>query len=65
MVQMPKGVPVATVAVDGADNAALLAAQILAVSDPLVAEKLRAFKKSMEQEVVKKDQQLQEEVSKL
>ena len=65
MVQMPKGVPVATVAVDGADNAALLAAQILAVSDPALAGKLRAFKQSMEQEVVKKDQQLQEEVSRL
>ena len=40
MVQMPKGIPVATVAVDGADNAAILAAQILAVSDEMIAAKL-------------------------
>lgn len=65
MVQMPKGIPVATVAVDGADNAAILAAQILAVSDDALADKLRAFKADMEQEVIKKDVQIQKEVSKL
>lgn len=40
-VQMPSGVPVATVAVNGADNAAVLAAQILALSDPELAERLK------------------------
>jgi 5-(carboxyamino)imidazole ribonucleotide mutase len=43
-VQMPKGFPVATVAIDGAVNAALLAAEILAVSDPAVAESLAAYR---------------------
>ena len=44
IVQMPKGIPVATVAIDNAANAALLAAQILAVSDPLLARRLLAFR---------------------
>ncbi len=65
MVQMPKGIPVATVAVDGADNAAILAAQILAVSDLQLSEKLRAFKVKMEQDVLDKDVQIQKEVSTL
>ena len=46
-VQMPKGVPVATVGIDGAENAALLAVQILAVRDPEVRVKLHEFKKSL------------------
>jgi 5-(carboxyamino)imidazole ribonucleotide mutase len=46
-VQMPKGVPVATVAIDGAINAAILAAQILAVRDPDVRAKLYEFKDSL------------------
>ncbi len=62
MVQMPKGIPVATVAVDGADNAAILAAQILAVSDEAIAEKLRDFKLNMEREVLEKDAKIQKEV---
>ena len=45
-VQMPPGIPVATVAVDGAENAAILAAQILAVSDGALAQKLAAFKEN-------------------
>jgi 5-(carboxyamino)imidazole ribonucleotide mutase len=45
-VQMPSGVPVATVAIDGAVNAALLAVQILAVSDEALAKKLKEFKDS-------------------
>lgn len=65
MVQMPKGIPVATVAVDGSDNAAILAAQILAVSDAQLAEKLRIFKEKMEQDVLDKDAQIQKEVSTL
>jgi 5-(carboxyamino)imidazole ribonucleotide mutase len=44
IVQMPKGIPVATVAVGGAENAALLAAQILALSDPALRTRLEAFR---------------------
>jgi 5-(carboxyamino)imidazole ribonucleotide mutase len=46
-VQMPRGVPVATVGIDGAVNAAILAAQILAVRDPEVRKKLHEFKESL------------------
>jgi 5-(carboxyamino)imidazole ribonucleotide mutase len=46
-VQMPRGVPVATVAIDGAVNAAILAAQILGVSDPDIRERIRQFKKDL------------------
>jgi 5-(carboxyamino)imidazole ribonucleotide mutase len=46
-VQMPRGVPVATVAIDGAVNAAILAAQIIGVGDPDVRERLRQFKKDL------------------
>lgn len=48
-VQMPSGVPVATVAVDGAENAALLAIQILAVNDPDLYGKLVAYRKDLEE----------------
>ncbi len=58
IVQMPKGIPVATVAIDGADNAAILAAQMLALSDEGVAQKLRDFKVSMAEEVAKKDEKV-------
>ena len=58
-VQMPTGVPVATVAIDGAANAALLAAQILAVSDEALAEKLEMKKKADEAAVLAKDAALQ------
>ena len=44
MVQMPSGVPVATVAVNGAKNAALLALEIFALSDKKISEKLEAFR---------------------
>ena len=47
IVQMPRGVPVATVAIDNAQNAGLLAAQILATSDPALAERLRAHRATM------------------
>lgn len=50
-VQMPSGVPVATVAIDGGKNAAILAAQILALSDEDLAQKLKDYKKDMEQGV--------------
>lgn len=55
IVQMPKGVPVATVAIDGARNAALLALRIIGVGDPQVLEKIAAFleaqRKSVEREI--------------
>lgn len=55
IVQMPKGIPVATVAIDGADNAAILAAQMLALADKELADKLRRFKVDMAEEVTAKD----------
>ncbi|MCL1951597.1 MAG: 5-(carboxyamino)imidazole ribonucleotide mutase [Oscillospiraceae bacterium] len=58
-VQMPPGIPVATVAVDGAYNAAVLAAQILAVEDGEVAEKLAAMREKMCKGVMEKDGELQ------
>lgn len=58
-VQMPSGVPVATVAIDGADNAALLAAQILAVEDGELADKLQQLKDEMKQGAIDKDAALQ------
>lgn len=61
-VQMPKGIPVACVAVDGADNAAILAAQILAVSDPELTAVLAAFKQDLADQVMEKDRKLQETV---
>ena len=51
ILQMPGGVPVATVALDGARNAGILAAQILGSSDKLIARRLDAFKKSLQQKV--------------
>lgn len=60
MVQMPGGIPVATVAIDGAQNAAILAAQMLALSDDTLAAKLDDFKKDMESGVEAKDRKLQE-----
>ena len=64
-VQMPKGIPVATVAIDGADNAALLAIQMLAIEDQALADKLSAMKTQMEQEVMDKNQKIQAEVEAL
>ncbi len=61
-VQMPKGIPVATVAVDGADNAGILAAQILGVYDDAIANKLLKIKEKMANEVVEKDEKLQVEI---
>lgn len=58
MVQMPKGVPVATVAIDGAENAALLAVQILSVKYTELREKMKRYKVTMEEEIIKQDQEL-------
>lgn len=52
MVQMPSGIPVATVAVNGAKNAALLAISILANSDPSLVAKLEAFRKEQTQKII-------------
>ncbi len=60
IVQMPSGIPVATVAINGGKNAALLAAKILAVSDPELLEKLKKNSEEMKDEVVAKDNKLQE-----
>lgn len=57
-VQMPSGIPVATVAIDGAANAAILAAQILALSDEALAQKLKAERKTAEADVLAKDARL-------
>ncbi len=54
-VQMPKGVPVATVAIDGADNAAILAAQILSLANPTLGDMLDDAKRAMEREIAAKD----------
>jgi 5-(carboxyamino)imidazole ribonucleotide mutase len=62
VVQMPSGVPVATVAIDGAKNAGLLAAQILAVGDSYLADKLQRLKDEMRDAVIKKDINLNAEV---
>ena len=62
-VMMPKGVPVATVAIDGAANAAYLALQILALSDETLSGKLEAAKQQMAEEVRAKDAKLQAEVN--
>jgi 5-(carboxyamino)imidazole ribonucleotide mutase len=59
IVQMPPGVPVATVAVNGAKNAALLAIQILSVKDPSLAKKIKKFKASMKEEVLTKATKLE------
>lgn len=60
ILQMPNGVPVATVALNAAKNAGILAAEILAISDEVLSEKLARFKKMMEQEVLDKAEKLKE-----
>ncbi|MBO4929873.1 MAG: 5-(carboxyamino)imidazole ribonucleotide mutase [Clostridia bacterium] len=62
-VQMPSGMPVATVAIDGAVNAALLAIQILAVSDEALAEKFAAYRKEASDKVLAKDAKISEQYS--
>ena len=60
IVQMPPGIPVATVAINGGANAALLAAKILAVSDEELLSRLKDYSRDMKEQVEKKDQRLQE-----
>jgi len=61
MVQMPRGVPVATVSANGAQNAALLAAEILAIADPALAAKLDAMRQEMAESVDAADAKLRNE----
>lgn len=63
-VQMPSGIPVATVAIDGAANAALLAIQILAVSDSELAEKLKASREKASAAVLAKDSAISDKYNK-
>ncbi len=57
-VQMPSGIPVATVAIDGAKNAAFLAAEILAVTDDALSARLAAYRKAQAEDVLKNDREL-------
>ena len=58
MVQMPSGVPVATVAINAAKNAALLAVQIMGVADPEIQKKMIAYKKKLEEASLKKNDKI-------
>ena len=60
IVQMPSGIPVATVAINGGANAGILAAKILATSDPELLEKVKAYAAELKEQVEKKDAKLQE-----
>ena len=59
---MPSCIPVATVAINGAENAAILAVQMLALSDERLAQELVSMKEKMEKSVMEKDKKLQEEL---
>ena len=60
MVQMPTGIPVATVAINGAANAGILAAKMLATSDPALLERLKAYSEKLKNQVVAKADKLDE-----
>ena len=60
IVQMPSGIPVATVAINGGANAGLLAARILATSDAALLDKLKAYSEKLKNQVEAKDEKLQE-----
>ena len=60
IVQMPTGIPVATVAINGGANAGILAAKILATSDAALLERLKDYTKNLKESVQKKDARLQE-----
>ena len=60
-VQMPSGIPVATVAIDGAKNAAILAAQIIALGDDRLSEKLKADRKKAADIVIEKNQKIEQQ----
>ena len=58
IIQMPPGIPVATVGVNGALNAAILAAEMLALSDQALSDRLQAYKEGLKQKIVKANQEL-------
>jgi 5-(carboxyamino)imidazole ribonucleotide mutase len=58
MIQMPPGIPVATVALNGAMNAGILAVQMLALSDEDLARRFAAYKQNLAQKIVKANQEL-------
>jgi 5-(carboxyamino)imidazole ribonucleotide mutase len=60
MVQMPPGIPVATVAINGAMNAGLLAVQMLALSDEKISEQFKAYKNNLKNKIVKANEELKE-----
>lgn len=62
MVQMPSGIPVATVGVNAGENAGLLAVQILSLKYPALSDKLRDYKKQMREKINRDDEQLQSEL---
>ena len=63
--QMPPGVPVATVALDGAENAALLAIQIISVRDTVLRSKMKEYKAGLVRKIEQKDRAIQENLRKL
>ncbi|MDR0286868.1 MAG: AIR carboxylase family protein, partial [Clostridiales bacterium] len=63
--QMPPGIPVATVAINGGENAAVLAAQILQGEFPEISDKLVSYKKQLAEKVAAKDKAMQEKILKL
>ncbi|MDD6102622.1 MAG: 5-(carboxyamino)imidazole ribonucleotide mutase [Clostridiales bacterium] len=60
IVQMPSGIPVATVAIDGAANAAILAAKMLAIGDEKLLEKVKAYKEELKGQVMVKKEKIEE-----
>ncbi|MFW5980883.1 MAG: 5-(carboxyamino)imidazole ribonucleotide mutase [Halanaerobiaceae bacterium] len=65
MVQMPSGVPVATVALNGAKNAAILALQIIGIGDSSIGNKMENYKDKLKQESLKKDENLSDKIKEL
>lgn len=65
IVQMPSGIPVATVAIDGADNAALLAVQILSTANSELREKMKEYKKKLAKKVEEKNEALQQKIKEI
>ena len=64
-VQMPTGIPVATVAIDGGSNAAILACQMLALSDPDLMQKIKDYKASLASSVEERDARLQQKIAEM
>lgn len=62
IVQMPGGIPVATVAINGAENAALLAIQMLSLKEKSLTDALKAYRAEMRAKVLEKDQKIQEKI---